>query len=124
MLETCVVKAQRVIEQCQIAAEIIVADNGGIDNAASPGFHSPEPILGRLFRYINLEAGLLPASILSIVGLTVSVYAVSVWDKHAFGPLDYSETLHMVIPAALYLTLGAQTILDSFFLSVLGMRRR
>ena len=92
--------------------------------AISQGFHPPEPSLDRLFGFASLEVGLLAGSILSIVGLTVSGYAVNVWNAHGFGPLDYSKTLHMVIPAALCLTLGAQTIFASFFLSVLGMRRR
>jgi hypothetical protein len=35
-----------------------------------------------------------------------------------------SHTFRIVIPAALSLTLGVQTIFSSFFLSVLGMRRR
>jgi len=42
----------------------------------------------------------------------------------ALRPADYSRTMRIVIPAALCLTLGAQTIFASFFLSVLGMRRR
>lgn len=92
--------------------------------AISQGFHPPEPLLERLFHYVSLEVGLLAGSILSIVGLAVSGFAVNVWSAHGFGPLDYSKTLHMVIPAALCLTLGAQTIFASFFLSVLGMRRR
>jgi hypothetical protein len=35
-----------------------------------------------------------------------------------------SHTLRLVIPGALSLTLGVQAIFSSFFLSVLGMRRR
>jgi hypothetical protein len=46
------------------------------------------------------------------------------WGSKHFGGLDYPHTMRIVIPAALFLTLGAQTILSSFFLSVLGMRRR
>jgi hypothetical protein len=38
--------------------------------------------------------------------------------------LDYPRMMRIVIPAALFLTLGAQTIFASFFLSVLGLRRR
>jgi Na+-transporting NADH:ubiquinone oxidoreductase subunit NqrD len=33
-------------------------------------------------------------------------------------------TMRIVIPAALFLTLGVQTVFSSFFLSVLGLRRR
>ncbi len=92
--------------------------------AISEGLHPPDPMLDRLFRYINLELGLLVGTILAITGFGVSVYAVRVWSVHNFGPLDMSHTLRLVIPAALSLTLGVQTIFSSFFLSVLGMRRR
>ncbi|HZQ68404.1 MAG TPA: glycosyltransferase family 2 protein [Terriglobales bacterium] len=92
--------------------------------AISEGLHPPVPWLTRIFHYINLEAGLMVGSILSIVGLALSVYAVNVWKVHGFGPLDYSRTLHTVIPAVLCLTLGAQTVFASFFLSVLGMHRK
>ena len=92
--------------------------------AISEGLHPPDPLLDRLFRYIDLELGLLVGTILTITGFAISIYAVRVWETHQFGPLDMSRTLRIVIPAALSLTLGVQTIFSSFFLSVLGMRRR
>lgn len=92
--------------------------------ALSEGLHPPDPWFERLFRYIDLEVGLLAGGALAIAGFGLSLYAVSVWRAHKFGPLDMSETLRLVIPAALALTLGVQTIFASFFLSVLGMRRR
>jgi len=81
-------------------------------------------LLDRLFRYVNLELGLLVGGLLTAAGFGISAYAVHVWGAHRFGPLDYPRTLRMVIPAALFLTLGVQAIFSSFFLSVLGMRRR
>jgi glycosyltransferase involved in cell wall biosynthesis len=92
--------------------------------AVSEGLHPPDALLDRLFRYIDLELGLLVGTLLAITGLGVSIYAVRVWSAHEFGPLDMSRTFRLVIPAALSLTLGVQTIFSSFFLSVLGMRRR
>jgi len=92
--------------------------------AISEGLHPPDPLLDRLFRYINLEFGLMVGTIFTLTGFAVSIYAVKVWEAHQFGPLDMSRTLRIVIPAALFLTLGVQTIFSSFFLSVLGMRRR
>lgn len=80
--------------------------------------------MDRLFRYITLEVGLAIGAVLSIVGLATSVYAVGSWGAQHFGMLDYSRTMRLVIPAALSLTLGAQTIFASFFMSVLGLRRR
>ena len=92
--------------------------------AISEGLLPPDPALDRLFRYVTLEVGLIVGALLTTVGLAASVYAVSGWGAQHFGVLDYSRTMRIVIPAALLLTLGVQTIFASFFLSVLGLRRR
>jgi glycosyltransferase involved in cell wall biosynthesis len=92
--------------------------------AISEGLLPPDAALDKLFRYITLEVGLAVGVVLTIAGLGASVSAVSGWGAQHFGMLDYSRTMRIVIPAALCLTLGAQTIFASFFLSVLGLRRR
>jgi glycosyltransferase involved in cell wall biosynthesis len=92
--------------------------------AISEGLHPPDVQLDRLFRYITLETGLLAGALLTISGLATSVYAVGLWGSQHFGPLDYAHTMRVVIPGALLLTLGVQTVFASFFMSVLGMKRR
>jgi len=92
--------------------------------AISGGLLPPDPTLDRLFQYITLEVGLAGGAGLTIAGLTASAYAVGAWGSKHFGALDYSHTMRLVIPAALLLTLGTQTIFASFFMSVLGLRRR
>jgi glycosyltransferase involved in cell wall biosynthesis len=92
--------------------------------ALSEGLHPPDPLLDRLFHYVTLEVGLLFGAGLTIAGLAISVYAVETWGSRHFGMLDYSRTMRLVIPAALFLTLGVQTVFASFFMSVLGLRRR
>jgi hypothetical protein len=52
------------------------------------------------------------------------IYSLSDWESRLFGPLDPGRTLRVVIPSILSLILGLQTILSSFFLSVLGMGRK
>ncbi len=92
--------------------------------AISEGLLPPDPTLDTLFRYITLEVGLVIGALLTISGFVVSLYAVNTWGSHHFGPLDYSHTMRMVIPGSLALILGVQTIFASFFMSVLGLRRR
>jgi len=92
--------------------------------AISEGLHPPDPTLDKAFRYITLEVGLLAGAVLILAGLGVSIYAVGFWQSRHFGPLDYAQTLRLVIPASLFLTLGGQTVFASFFLSVLGLRRK
>jgi glycosyltransferase involved in cell wall biosynthesis len=92
--------------------------------AISEGLLPPDARLDKLFRYITLETGLLVGALLMAGGLAVSIYALEFWGAQHFGRLDYPHTMRLVLPASLLLTLGTQTVLVSFFLSVLGLRRR
>jgi glycosyltransferase involved in cell wall biosynthesis len=92
--------------------------------AITEGLLPPDPTLDKLFRYITLEVGLGIGALLVAVGLATSVYAVGFWEARHFGALDYAHSMRIVIPAALLLILGVQTVFASFFLSVLGLRRR
>jgi len=92
--------------------------------AISEGLLPPDPALDKLFKYITLEVGILVGTLLTVSGLATSAYAVGAWGSKHFGALDYSHTMRLVIPGALLLTLGVQTIFASFFMSVLGLRRR
>jgi glycosyltransferase involved in cell wall biosynthesis len=92
--------------------------------AISEGLLPPDPTLDRLFGYITLEVGLAVGALLTVAGLATSLFAVDAWGSKHFGALDYSHTMRLVIPAILLLTLGVQTIFASFFMSVLGLRRR
>jgi len=92
--------------------------------AISEGLLPPDATLDKAFRYITLEVGLVVGVLFVLVGLGVSVYAVGSWHSRHFGALDYAQTMRLVIPASLFLTLGVQTVFASFFLSVLGLRRR
>ncbi len=91
--------------------------------AISEGLLPEDPRLNRLFRFINLEVGLVIGGLLMALGLAATVIAVLVWKQHNFGSLDPQQMLRIVIPAALSLTLGFEVVLCSFFLSVLGLRR-
>jgi hypothetical protein len=80
--------------------------------------------MSRVFRYVTLEAGLLAGLLLVLAGGGAWVLGLVYWRGRHFGPLDPAQTLRIVIPGVVCFTLGVQTILSSFFLSVLGMSRR
>lgn len=92
--------------------------------AISEGLLPEDPRLNKLLRLFNLELGLIVGSLLMLIGIISSVYALDIWGQRSFGPLDPSQTLRMVIPAGVCFTLGCQIIFSSFFLSVLRLRRR
>jgi glycosyltransferase involved in cell wall biosynthesis len=91
--------------------------------AITEGLLPEDPRLTLLFRHVKLETGLIAGSLLFTGGMAMSVYALSSWSATSFGPLSPSVTLRLVIPAAILITLGLQTILSSFFLSILGLKR-
>jgi glycosyltransferase involved in cell wall biosynthesis len=92
--------------------------------AISEGLLPDDSRLNGLFRIITLERGLIAGVLLVIAGLAGSIYAVTFWDERSFGPLDPSRTLRIIIPSITALIIGCQTILSSFFLSVLVLRRK
>jgi hypothetical protein len=77
----------------------------------------------RFFRTINLERGLIIGAGAFLIGVTLLLGAINLWRLADFGRLDYSHTMRWVIPGATLTALGFQTVLSSFFLSILGMRR-
>jgi glycosyltransferase involved in cell wall biosynthesis len=75
------------------------------------------------FRYVNLEVGLLAGAVLLVSGLVLALYGVRLWEVSGFGPLTVPTTLRIVIPSVCLMVLGSQTILYSFVLSFVGLRR-
>jgi len=91
--------------------------------AITEGLLPEDPKLKAMFRHIKLETGILAGVLLFVAGIGLSVYALSFWSATSFGPLDPSRTLRLVIPAVTLIALGLQTVLSSFFLSILGLER-
>lgn len=83
-----------------------------------------DPRLIRFFELVNLERGLVVAVTTILTGLGLLLEAVNQWRLADFGHLDYATTMRWVIPGATLTALGFQTVLSSFFVSILGMHRR
>ena len=92
--------------------------------AVSEGLRPPIPRLERLGRLLTLEVGLLVGAVCFLTGLGGSIYALLWWKHQGFGRLDYSTGLRLVIPSATLLALGFQTVLSTFFVSILALKRR
>jgi glycosyltransferase involved in cell wall biosynthesis len=92
--------------------------------AISEGLLPEDPRLSRALRVLTLEGGLVVGGLLLLVGISGSIYALSGWGARSFGSLDPTRTMRVVIPSITALTLGVEIILSSFFLSILGMKRR
>jgi hypothetical protein len=92
--------------------------------AVSEGLLPPTPGVRRLFTGFDLEKGLLGGGGMLAGGLVLIAVAAYAWRAAGYGPLDYSRTMRLVIPGVSLAVIGFQTLLASFFLSVLALRRR
>jgi hypothetical protein len=80
--------------------------------------------MDRFFQLVNLERVILAAVLGLIIGVVLLGVAVNVWRDAHFGPLNYSETMRLVIPGTTLVALGFQSVLWGFFVSILGMKRK
>ena len=64
------------------------------------------------------------SAVVLLTGIVLAVLSVTRWSETGYGAMDVGRTMRLVIPATLLIVLGAQGVLASFFLSVLGMKRR
>ena len=92
--------------------------------AIGEGLLPEDPRLNSLFRYVTLETGLVAGALLLMAGLGGTLYALGLWSGRDFGALDPFRVFRIVIPSATAITLGSQIILSSFFMSILGLRRK
>tara|TARA_B110000467_G_scaffold164367_1_gene193324 strand:+ start:55 stop:714 length:660 start_codon:yes stop_codon:yes gene_type:complete len=92
--------------------------------AITQGLMPPSRLLNRLYRFVTLETGLVVGGLLVLGGLGGSLAATLGWQKIDFGELEPSVVLRQVIPSIVALALGFQVVLGSFFLSVLGLKRK
>jgi hypothetical protein len=88
------------------------------------GLLPEDPRLASAFRYVTLELGLALGFAMFVAGVIGAVLAVLAWRANGFGPLDAVAAMRVVIPSVTLMILGAQGVMGSFFLSVLGLRRR
>lgn len=92
--------------------------------ASTQGLGRESKLLNKLYRYVKLETGLIFGGLLVFLGLGGSILVTLSWSEIGFGELNPSEILRQVIPSILAIALGFQIVLGSFFLSVLGLKRK
>lgn len=76
-----------------------------------------------LFKYFNLEKGLIAGFLILAFGIYLSVDGLLAWKATSFSDLKPAETLRTIVPAVFTVMLGLQIVLFSFFFSILGLKR-
>jgi hypothetical protein len=91
--------------------------------AVTEGLMPEDARLNRFFEIFYLERGLLLGGGAFAAGILLIARAVQLWAAVDLGRLDYPTTMRWVIPGVTLAALGFQTVLSSFFVSILGMGR-
>jgi glycosyltransferase involved in cell wall biosynthesis len=92
--------------------------------AIGEGLLPRDPRINQFFDIFNLERGLMLGAAMLLVGLSLLLGSINQWRLTAFGGLDYAHTMRWVIPGVTSTVMGFETVLNSFFGSILGMRRK
>ena len=92
--------------------------------AISEGLMPEDDRLNSFFKVVDLEMGLKVSAFVLVVGLGLLIASIGQWSAAGFGQLNYAHTMRWVVPGSTLTALGFQTLLASFFVSILGMRRK
>ncbi len=92
--------------------------------ATTEGLLPEDESFNNWFQYVTLETGLLVGVLLVLVGVGIALSSVVGWAHTGYGSLPPVQMMRHTLPAMLCLMLGTEICFASFFLSLLGLRRR
>jgi len=78
----------------------------------------------RIMRFVGaftLERGIVLGLIVATSGFGASIYAVTLWSGHDYGPLEPTEMMRVAIPSVTAMATGVQLVFISFFMGVLRL---
>jgi glycosyltransferase involved in cell wall biosynthesis len=92
--------------------------------ATTEGLLPEDESFNRWFQYVTLETGLIVGVLIFLTGIGIAISSVVSWSHAGYGSLPPVEMMRRTLPAMLCLMLGTEICFASFFLSLLGLRRR
>ncbi len=92
--------------------------------AIGEGLLPTDARIERIGKILTLERGLILGAVSCVAGLTMLGATIMQWRAHGFGPMNYASSLRLTIPGMTLSVLGFQTIVWSFFVSILALKRR
>lgn len=92
--------------------------------AVQAGFLPANKSLNKFAEKLSVEAGLVFGLLVFLAGLGGTFYSLYLWQASHFGSLEYPKILRVVIPSVVFIIIGLQTVLSSFFLGVLSVNKK
>ena len=92
--------------------------------AITEGFLPKDRVTANFASMFSLEFGVIIGTVLFVMGSLILCDAFFIWQQVSFGGLSQSVKFKQVIPSIILMLLGIQVVLSSFFVSILGLRRK
>jgi glycosyltransferase involved in cell wall biosynthesis len=92
--------------------------------ATGAGLLPPDNRVTTFTKLASLERGVVFGAWTLLLGVILLASAVLQWRAVNFGALDYRHVMRWVVPGMTLTILGVQTVLSSFFLSILALGRK
>jgi glycosyltransferase involved in cell wall biosynthesis len=92
--------------------------------AINEGLLPHDDYIFRQIEKMSLEHGIMIGLLLVVAGACEIIFALLYWESLSFGPLNPSVSMRIAIPGTILLTVGIQTILSSFLISILSLKRK
>ena len=93
-------------------------------HAVNQGFLPQGKLLTKFWKIFKIEKGILVGFIFTISGLSLLSFVLFQWFDINLSKLDNKTTTDILIPALTLTVIGFQTILFSFFASILGLKKK
>lgn len=119
-IHTMLYASMSIILGMQIVAFALFAKVFAIGNGLLP----EDGRIDAALRLLSLENGLILGAVLCLFGGAGTVLAVLEWSSASFGPLSPKSMMRITIPSLTLFVAGVQIMFSSFFLSILGLKRR
>lgn len=85
------------------------------------GMHPKQDKVIKFLSKITLEKGLVLGTLLTFIGIGLTIYAIVVWKEQSWGELNPTDVMPITIPAVYLVIIGVQVAFASFFLGVLNI---
>jgi glycosyltransferase involved in cell wall biosynthesis len=92
--------------------------------AITSGVLPPDDRLERFHQRLSLERGVILGAVGVVAGAVLVLAAVWQWAERGYGELPYALGMRLIIPGVTLITLGTQTVLAGFLVSLMRLRRR
>jgi hypothetical protein len=118
-VHTLVVAAMAALVGLQLMTFYLLAKQYGMREGLLPR----DPGLERALRVLTVERLVAGGAAALLCGLLGIAAATWVWHEHAYGDLDYAQTMRLVVPSAALIAAGVQTTLSGFVSGLLRAPR-